>query len=317
MLLMPQRPIKGIDAGARALERALTLGWQQLAAIQSYAQQFEQDNLGDIQLPEETHDAADQIHLRAAAPMYLAMELENAQVIASVDVLAGLLVSGSYHRDLGNAAESLVHFWRGRNERFSPTERTAFFARLFGGESESVLALHNSVNQEFDLLMIDLAEALYKYTPGVNAAERVQAEFPLRSAANRLLQNLLARSSGLESFAAQNILRVTQEALDILKQPSVQAAAGAQSVWTAVTLIARQYLHKIVDVGSHIQRGHSGMVILAWLAQVMPILNDPNTSIMSSDATVEEAAANWLQASLNIEEQKNPSNTPVNNGGAR
>jgi hypothetical protein len=218
-----------------------------------------------------------------------------------------LFVSGGLARDLGAVAQTLVRFWKTRQQRFAAQERQALFARLFGTGGGPSLAMEQGRNQAFEPLLIDLAEALYTLDANTRGLSgrfgRVRAETPLRLAATRLAANLIPRSGGLATFAARDLLAAIEEALLILKETSTQRAVGATSVWAAVANIARLYLQEEVDVASHVVRAKSGMTMLVWLAEHLPHLEDTAMELASPDHPVVAAAGAWLQASLALAEQ--------------
>src|SRR4051794_12551717 len=77
------------------------------------------EEYGDIDLPGLTPATAeDQAQLRAVAPLYLAAQLEESQLLPVVETLSALAVSGGLSVDLGPAATQIEAFWRQRNERF-------------------------------------------------------------------------------------------------------------------------------------------------------------------------------------------------------
>ena len=290
---------------AGEIDRTLALAFRLLDAAEAFAAAFALSELGDLELPPTVGSEADQAQLRAAAPLYLASELEAARLLPAVEMLAGLFASGGLSTDLGPAATLLNAFWRARKDRFSQPERRAFFARLFGANSGPSLADSAGRNTAFEMRMIDLTEALYKLDehPGFGSGAGPYEATRLRTAASQLAANLIPRSGGMTSFAARDILATTQEALTILKQASVQQAVGARSVWGAVRNLTERYLNEQVDISVHVTRGKSGVIVLAWLAEVLPQLHSYGGSFAPPDHPVIPAAAGWLQASLSLEEQ--------------
>lgn len=280
-----------LDAG---LERALSHGLQLVASVETFAAQF--DLSDGVELPPLSTEG-DQAILRAIAPLYLASELEQAGLLPVVEALAGLFASGAIEADLGPVSESLIVFWRGRHERFTAKERDAFFARLFGSGSAE-LALEGARNAEFEDLMIGLCDELYQLDPD----ERFPASIPpsearLRAAANMLIGNLIPRGGGIAAFAARDILTATKQALDILKNPLIQRAAGANSAWQAVETFARRYLRKQGPVAAHVTRAREGQAVLAWLADVAAQLSEGVRLIRGGEPVIAAARA-WMEASL-------------------
>lgn len=292
------------DLEPAALDRALAFGLELLAQTEAFVLSLGFAELGDIELPPVVGNEADQARLRAVAPLYLVSELESARLLPAVEVLAGLFRSGGLRFDLGAAAPLLMDFWRTRNERFGAEERRAFFSRLFGNPTGPSLALSGGANDEFESLMIDFTEALFKLEeqPFQIAGSSTIQTVRLRSAASRLAANLSSHTSGMESFAAHDILTVIKQAFEILKQPAIQRALHVRSVWQAVRELTERYLGERVDLTNHLRRGQAGMTVLAWLAEALPGLETATGVQPPPDATVVAAASSWLQASLALEE---------------
>lgn len=266
------------------------------------------DVLGDITLPDATPATADdQALVRAIAPLYLAAQLEEAALVPAAETLSGLAVSGGLPTDLGPAAHLIEGFWRQRNERFHENERRAFFARLFGADQPAEMpgarGRGQTPNAAFEDLMISLCESLYKLDEqaiGGNYGSP-QAQVRVLTAARGLAENLLNKGVGMAAFAAKEIIDTIQLAVQILQQPGVQHAFGAHSLWTAVRAVASRYLHLNPDTATYVARGKSGLIILSWLADSLPLLND-NQPLVTLNHPVVGAAAEWLQASLSIHE---------------
>lgn len=288
------------------LESALAFGLQLVEAVEVFALQFALPDLNIADLPAEEYDNADILTLQTVASLYLASELEAAQVLPTVELLSGLSRSGGLRLQHGNAAEQLFLFWKKRNQRFSPEERGAFFARLFGSETSGRLAMAESFNEPFQLLMIDLTEAISTVDTALAPGYQARAEVGLRIIAQRLAENLLQRGGGMANYAARDIIGVTQESLDILKQRDIQQTVGARSVWDLIQKVTQRYRQMDVDVRSHIQRGNAGMQLIAWVATILPKMRLDNNSplLAGPNDPVLNAATVWLQSSLSIVEHE-------------
>lgn len=262
------------------------------------------EEYGDIDLPGLTPATAeDQAQLRAIAPLYLAAQLEESQLLPAVETLTGLAISGGLSFDLGEAASQIEEFWRGRNERFQESERRAIFARLFGADEVVNESPQTSLNQGFEDLMIDLCESLYKLDEESLSETAVspQAHFRMLVAARNITDNLLTRSGGITAFASKEILTTIQSAVKILQQQSIQQGFGVRSLWPLVRAIASRYLQSRPNASVYVSRGKSGLIILSWLADVLPQLSDSNR-LLTLDHPVIGSAAEWLQASLTVRE---------------
>ena len=113
-----------------SIDRALAFGEWLVGSVEALARQFDLSDAPPINLPPITGSAADQSHVRVAASLYLACELEFARLVSAVETLAGLFVSGGLEFDVGPAAPLLAAFWQSRRQRFSPDERRALFSQI-------------------------------------------------------------------------------------------------------------------------------------------------------------------------------------------
>lgn len=299
-------PAMEIEQWPGEIDRTLALSFRLLDAVETFFASLAFSELGDLEFPFPVGSEADQANLRVLAPLYLASELEAARLLPAAEMLAGLYISGGLPGELGPAAGLVTSFWKKRKDRFTAVERQAFFSRLFGATFNADLAGEGGRNTAFEPLMINLTEALYKLdeSPGLGAKPAPFEETRLRMAASALADNLLPRSGGITAFASRDILEATQEALAILKHAEVQQAVGAHSLWSAVRNIAESYLNVTVEISAHVTRGQSGVLILAWLAEVLPRLHKTTGVLASFNDPILTAATAWLQASLDLEEQR-------------
>lgn len=287
---------------AGSVDRALALGERLVAAVETFALQFDLSDTGVVELPPVVGSEADRAHLQTVGPLYLAAELESARLVAAAETLAGLFASGGLSADPGPAAPLLTAFWRGRRERFVENERRALYARMFGQTTGTTLAARRAINADFETLMIDLTEALSK----LNAAPLAPpgADFAARVAAGQLAANLVSRSGGMAAFAARDLLETIKAALAIFKQPAVQAAVGARTVWGAVRAVTRLYLREEdAEIALHVTRGKAGLLVLAWLAEVFLQLEGEGELVAPAHPVV-GAGLTWLRASLSLAERK-------------
>ncbi len=297
------------SAHEASLDHALVFARRMLDAVHQFALQFDLPALGAINLPPVVGSAADQAHLQTAGPLYLASELEAALLLPAVETLAGIFMSGGLPLEAGAAGRDLETFWQTRHERFSAKERQAFFARLFGGDAGPQMATQDGRNTQFDSLMIDLSEAIYKLEPAPGFGPQPDTMVTLQTAASALAANLVSRSGGFAAYAGTELLGGIETALKILKVPAVQQAVQARSVWGAVRNISQMYLQQEVDVDSHVTRGKAGLLVLNWLTQALPSLGGSSGAFMLPDASVLSAAPEWLQSSLTLAEQATPTGT--------
>ena len=294
---------------ARELDHAVNFGLRLVRSAEALAAVLD---LEIPDLPPTTGNPADQASLHAAAPLYFASEMEAARLLPAVEMFAGLYASGAIPVSLGPAEAAVAEFWKGRHQRLATSERQAFYAHLFGGGSGPTMAdpRQSGVNTSFESAMIDLAEAIYKLNPALDTTAWSGGDAAVRQAAMALASNLSTRAGGFATFAARDLLETIQQAVNILKQPQVQRAVGASSLWLAVGAIAQMYLHESVDIPSHVTRGRAGMMIIAWVGDVSSQLEGTSGTLVPPQSPLIGAAAAWLQASLTLHEAEQPQPQP-------
>jgi hypothetical protein len=280
------------------LEHGLALAERLTAHANTRALALAFDTLGNLSLPQPS--AADnQAHLRTLASLYLTSQLEQASLLPAVELLAGIGVGGGVSADLGPASSKLMEFWRHRKERFSPEERQSLFERLFGSD--------------FENLMISLCEALYKLDEGAlpQGTSNPLEQARVRTLGEQLADHLLNHTTGESTFAANDILASTRAATEILKDPHVENAFGAHTVWMTVTAILHRYGKEAADPVSFVVRGKAGLTILSWLADAQRVINTSTQPLVGLDNPVIAAAVDWLQSSLAIEQSKTGAQGPA------
>src|SRR5262245_60873841 len=124
------RPAPRHDSTEKHLHAALALANNLVELARVRTRSLALEDLGDIELPPALPATADdQAQIRAIAPLYLASQLEEVNLLKAVETLSSLAISGGIPVDLGDATALIASFWSGRNERFHENERRAFFAR--------------------------------------------------------------------------------------------------------------------------------------------------------------------------------------------
>jgi hypothetical protein len=294
-----------LDADPASLERTLAEGARLAAAAHGLALQLGIPDLGDIELPPAIGEA-DGATLGAAAPLYLAAELEGARLLPAVETLAGLFASGAITADLGTASAQLLAFWQHRRDRFTVEEREALFGRAFGRSYGPPLALpQGGRNAYFEPLLLDFADAVARVRDDVVLGTiPPSVEVAVRSAAAALATNVTVHVRGMASLGVGELMAAITDALAIIKDVAVQHAVGARTPWGAVRAITQRYQGHEADVESHVQRARAGMTMLAFLAGALPRLERPGSApLVAAGDPVITAAVSWMQGSLRLEER--------------
>jgi hypothetical protein len=231
-------------------------------------------DLGAIDLPDRADDGIEPARLQTAAPLYFASELEQAGLLPTAELVAGLFASGAINQPLGPSAALISAFWRGRRERLEAGERQAIFDRVFEP-------------RYFEPLMRGLCEALVAQGEGQGLRERIALE----TAAAALADFLDTRLDAMAAIAAADIVTNIDAALAFLRDRLLQTAFAARSLWQLVALTGAAQGRGSSQVQMHVDRGRSGQTVLLWLAREG---RQPAPRIDPADYELVGAAQRWL-----------------------
>jgi hypothetical protein len=255
--------------------------------LASAVARFGQRALGIIDLP-PLADAGeiDAGHLRAAAVLYWASEVEQAGLPRFVERLAEGVVDGRLALNISPAAgDRLAEYWRDRHERFSADERAALYERLFGDAT--------SFPRELDTLTETLAAI--GDAGRFDSIDRLQAR--ARVLGRQLAESLSQRSAGVTAFAARDVVEHVRRAAALLADPQLAAALGGAGggIWRVVRVAAPLVLGARIDPDSHLMRAQAGRDLVGWLADHAGALVTGAVPIGAGDNVVQDAQA-WRAA---------------------
>jgi hypothetical protein len=209
--------------------------------------------LGDIELPDGTPTAEDAQHLEIIGPLYLACELEQAGVLRTAELIAGLFAGGAITQPLGPTAQLIAEFWKTRRERLSSAEREQLFAQVFEP-------------QGFYPLMQALCGALTDQLDNPPRASDVHARVALQEAADALAGWLAPRAVGMATFAAEDIVHALSQATHFLRDRLLQTAFGVHDLWGLLDTVGSTKGAGPDQIRQHVELGRHGAAVLGWLA---------------------------------------------------
>jgi hypothetical protein len=209
--------------------------------------------LGEIELPDSAPTAEDAQRLEVIAPLYLAHELEQAGLLRTAELVAGLFASGAVTQPLGPTAQLLADFWRTRRERLSAPEREQLFTQVFDPPG-------------FYPLMQALCNALANQLDNPPRASDVRARVQLQEAADTLGGWLAPRAVGMASFAAQEIVTTLSQATHFLRDRLLQTAFGVHDLWGLLDTVGSTQGAGAGRIRDRVELGRQGATVLGWLA---------------------------------------------------
>jgi len=236
---------------ARRIDPQLVLALAQ--ALQTVQRSAALAELGDIDLPDSAPTPEDVRQLETIAPLYLASELEQAGLLRTAELIAGLFASGAITQPLGPTASLIAEFWKTRRERMAAVEREQLFSQVFDPHG-------------FFPLMQALCEALTEQLDHPSRPGDVHARVLLQEAAEALGAWLAPRATGMASYAAQDIVQALSQATHFLRERLLQTAFGVHDLWGLLDTVGST---QGVDAGQarrHVELGRQGATVLAGLA---------------------------------------------------
>jgi hypothetical protein len=302
---VPPRCVTSLDL---LLDQAIELSVAPLARS-SQAPVRALARIGEIQLPEIGSDPAAGESLTMAAPLYLAAHLEAAGLIVGAETVAGLIAAGGFGAGLDDVAVGeAVAFWRERRSRLQAAEREAIFTRIFGALPGLAADAGLPSDNEVELAMINLADALGESSAGRWSTMSLGAVCTAGRAAGELL---ISRTERVPTLVAADLVGVVQRSISLLRQPTVLNALAARTLWGGLQQVLRRYRGEERPIGLHVGIGHDGVVMLSWLSTSWPQLAIGQCQpAQMQKVEVQIAAASWLHTALSLHEAS-PSATPT------
>ena len=247
-------------------------------------------NLPPIMGPGERLNAAT---FGALASLYLQAELEQAGIIpaaeAVVDARTALDVP-----TLGGA-EKLEQFAQRERNWYDRKSRNQLFARVFGVGPAATPDAGASVNRDFEQRLAALCVAINRYgSDQTNAQPGPPAdEAEVQQAASDLIATLGTRHYGNTVFATDRIQQQLEAAINLLKDPEIEAIFHAKGFWATLNQVLEP---NVPDIARIVERGQAGQHLLTWLGGSGSGLTNASP-LLTTKSPVFEWAASWLQAS--------------------
>lgn len=211
-------------------------------------------DLGEIELPDSAPTAEDARNLEVIAPLYLACELEQAGLLRTAELVAGLFASGAITQPLGPTAQLVASFWQGRRDRLTQEERQQLFAQVFEPAG-------------FYPRMQALCDALANQLDSPPRPGDVRARIVLEEAAEALGGWLSPHASGMAQFAATDIVNALSQATRFLRDRVLQAAFGVRDLWGLVDAVGSAQHQGAGSARQRVELGRHGAEVLGWLAR--------------------------------------------------
>jgi hypothetical protein len=209
--------------------------------------------LGDIDLPNTAPTAEDAQRLQTIGPLYLGFELDQAGLLRTAELVAGLFASGAITQPLGPTSGLIAQFWHTRQQRMNEAEREQILAQAFNPH-------------DFYPMMQGLCNAMVHLSSYPVQTIDFHGQAVLQQAAQELGAWLAARGGGMISYAADEILQTLSQALRFLRDRLLQTAFGVHDLWSLADVVG-QAQGQAGQTGRHrADLGRAGATVLGWLS---------------------------------------------------
>ena len=255
--------------------------------LNAFVQHYGSAALGVINLPNLGPGQLVPAQIRASAVLYWTSEVEQAGLLPFIEALSEGVVKGTVTQPLGNAATELARLWRTRTRRFSASERTTLFARIFGGSDGEGSGFHGLLGSLIRVLM-EIGRA--RQDQGIGHLEARAAV-----AAQQVGHQLSEGGTGIAGYAARDIVAQIQEALRLLRDPGMIQGLGGGSAWQLVRRHAPFILGRPVNPQRHLTLANAGLPILGWIATEARSIESGTVRIGRAARVIREAET-WSAA---------------------
>lgn len=242
--------------------------------------------LGVIDLPALGPGQLVPSQIRASGVLYWTSEVEKAGLLPMIEALSRAVVDGTFLQPLGRAAFELTRLWRQRERRFSASERTALFQRIFG-DGEGAPGFPTAFRS-----LVRLLVAVGR-SPRDEGIGHLEARVAV--AAQDVGSILSAGGVGIAGFAAREIVGQVREALDLLRDPDLERALGGGPPWQLVVRHAPAFLRRHLRPQRHLSLANAGLPIIGWIAAEAPAIESGSVRLGRAARVIREAEA-WSAA---------------------
>jgi len=174
----------------------------------------------------------------------------------------------------GAAASKLYRYWKLRDDRSTPEERSMLYTRVLAKGNGQLLD-RMVANEHFPALWQMLMEEVANY---INKSESLEggttetspvSRSRIYQATKELQYNLTEYCTGMAHMQTREIYAQLQEALDILREPEILAHFGGsrrKTVWSVIEELSKSEFGTSPNIGAHRTLAIAGNKVFQWIA---------------------------------------------------
>lgn len=204
-----------------------------------------------LELPPLTESAGAGVEIepsnvQAAGMVYAAHQLESLGLFTTLDRVTEQFLNGQLPIGFEAGGRALDEYYWDREDRMNEAERRSVYSRVLGVKGGDV-SKEVQPNTQFEGLFMRFLSSLAEYDRQQRIADIVQRNRPgnltaeyVRKAGRDLAANLSLYGWAYTHFAARRLRIHIDQALNILKQPSIQKAYGATNVYQVIERVSSE-----------------------------------------------------------------------------
>lgn len=212
-------------------------------------------------------------NIKAVGMIYAAYELEDMRLFNVVDRITELFQNGQLPIGFDAGGRAIDDYLWNTEDRMNEAARRMVYSRVLGVKGGDV-SKEVQPNTQFEGLFIRFLSSLAEYDRQQRVADIVQRNRPLnltseyvRKAGRDLAANLSLYGWGGTHFAARRLRQHIDQALDILKQPSVQKAYGVTNIYGVIERVASSEFNTVPNIVKNRTMAEAGKAIIDIVAK--------------------------------------------------
>lgn len=212
-------------------------------------------------------------NIKAVGMIYAAYELEDMRLFNVVDRITELFQNGQLPIGFDAGGRAIDDYLWNAEDRMNEAARRMVYSRVLGVKGGDV-SKEVQPNTQFEGLFIRFLSSLAEYDRQQRVADIVQRNRPLnltseyvRKAGRDLAANLSLYGWGGTHFAARRLRQHIDQALDILKQPSVQKSYGVTNIYGVIERVASSEFNTTPNIVKNRTMAEAGKAIIDIVAK--------------------------------------------------
>lgn len=232
-------------------------------------------------------------NIKAVSMVYAAAQLDTGmRMIDVVDRINEIFHNGQLPIGFDSGGKAIDDYNWSAEDRMNAVARRMHYSRVLGASGGDV-SKEVQPNTQFESLFIRFLSSLAEYERQQRIADIVANSRPqnltseyIRKAGRDLAANMTLYGWAATQFAARRLRQHIEEALSILKQPSVQKAYGVTNLYQVIERVAALEFNSTPNIVKHRTMAEAGKEILDIVAKYAHVWTKTDGTPLFSESGV-------------------------------